>query len=126
MSNVKEACKFSVQKLGASSGICEKFVKGEIPRNHCIAPARDASAACKKTIEACRAHLNSCKNTACNAACNACIKACEKAVEKNNACADACGGGSSDADCKTVCKDAAFASKDCIKACQDCMAKACA
>ena len=125
MSNVKEACKFAVQKLGACAGVCDKFVKGEVPRNHCIAPSRDAASAYKKTIQACREHMANCKNAACNDACNACIKACEKAVEKNNACADACGGGSSDADCKTVCKDCSDACKACIKACQDCITKVC-
>jgi hypothetical protein len=125
MSMVKDACKLAMQKLGACAGVCEKFVKGEIPKNHCIPPARDAASACKKTIEALREHLKSCKNDACIACSNLCIKACEKAVEKSNACADACGGGSSDGDCKTVCKDCADACRACLKACQDCMSKAC-
>ena len=125
MSNVKEACKFAMQKLGACAGVCDKFVKGEIPKNHCIPAARDAASACKKTIEACRAHVASCKNPGCADVCNASIKACEKAVEKSNACADAAGGGSSDSDNKIVCKDCAEACRAAMKACQDCMTKVC-
>lgn len=125
MSMVKDACKLSMQKLGACAGICEKYVKGDVAKQACIPPARDAASACKKTIEACRTHIASCKNNDCATVCNACIKACEKAVEKSNACADACAGAGSDSDCKIVCKDCADACRACLKSCQDCMTKAC-
>lgn len=126
MSSIKEICKSSMNKLSNAAKQCDEFVQGLIPKLHCVPAAKEAVAACKQMIGNCRHHLKACKNGACVNACNALIKASEKAIEKNTACIDACTGSSSDADCKTVCKDAANASRACLKSCQDCMSQACA
>lgn len=125
MASVKEACKNSMQKLGKAAHLCDQFVKALIPKLHVVPAAKEAVDACKQVIEACREHVQKCKNATCTSLCQSTIQTAEKSVEKNTACIDACSGSSSDNDCKIVCKDAADASRACLKNCQDCVGKIC-
>lgn len=125
MSSVKDLCKSGVPVLTKSADMCDKYVRGTEPKHHCVKPAQDVVAMCKKTIAELRSHTTSCKNSGCVALCQSSIKASEKAVEKNTACIDACMGAGSDNDCKIVCKDCADACRACIKAYQDCAQNAC-
>ena len=125
MASVKEVCKISIEKLKVCADKCDQHVKNLVPKNHCVQPAKDAIAASKQLIFACRGHLQSCKNPECKAVAIACIKSAEKVVEKATACIDACNGAGSDQDVIIVCKDCIEACKACIKNCEECAQKVC-
>jgi len=112
---IKQLCHLAIPKLTRSAEMCEQYVKGGVPKEACIQPAKDVKEVLMPIIAACHEHLKVCTDSKCIAACQSSLKTAEKAVEKNTACFDACGGAGSDDDCKIVCQDCAQACRACIK-----------
>ena len=126
MTGVKADCRHLIPLLTACAEKCEEFVRGLVPKHHCVKPAQEVIQAAKNMIVVCRDHMKDCGNADCRTVCQETVRACEKAIEKSTACVDVCMGAGSDEDAKEVCADCAKACRDCIKACNNCIEKACA